>query len=165
MFDLNRTMFYKAEFDVEAPEGKDALWKVVMQMRRWVVDKASRAGYRVPEDAAAWSGFKAGKGIKAQGADVELRSCLHIDDGVYTWAGQLVENVDLGDGTAPRQWVTEVGFRGRSRACGTVSLVLSYGDLPGSSGRCSPPRTPASRASSSSSSTTAGCAAPFPAST
>ena len=138
MFDLNRTMFYKAEFDVEAPEGKDALWKVVMQMRRWVVDKASRAGYRVPEDAAAWSGFKAGKGIKAQGADVELRSCLHIDDGVYTWAGQLVENVDLGDGTAPRQWVTEVGFRGRSRACGTVSLVLSYGDLPGFIGPLQP---------------------------
>ena len=131
MLDLNRTMFYKTEFDILAPKGQDALWSVVLKIRGWIADKARRSSYRFPCDNATWTSLKNGTRAKAEGADVEMYSSLHIEEGVYTWACRFAENVDLKDGSAPRQWLTEVGFKGRSLEEGTFSLVLSYSDRAG----------------------------------
>ena len=131
MLDLNRTMFYKTEFNILAPKGQDALWSVVLKIRGWIADKARRSSYRFPCDNATWTSLKNGARAKAEGADVEMYSSLHIEEGVYTWACRFAENVDLKDGSAPRQWLTEVGFKGRSLEEGTFSLVLSYSDRAG----------------------------------
>lgn len=42
MIDLDRTMFFKAKFEVEASRGEDALWSVVMSVRDWSRFKFAR---------------------------------------------------------------------------------------------------------------------------
>ena len=130
VIDLNRTMFFKTRFDVESLRD-DILWDIVMLLKQWVDNKARRLGYEVTRDLGEWTKLKNGGMIDAAGADVSLRSCAHFDNQACTWACEFVENVDLNDGTAPRQWVTELGFKGETKTKGTFSLVLSYRDRPG----------------------------------
>ncbi|OUO58383.1 hypothetical protein B5F74_10395 [Collinsella sp. An271] len=129
--DLNRTMFFRTKFDVRDVNGGDVLWKVVLQVREWVRRKALRSGYSIPLDPRVWTSIKNSGKLQAEGADVSLDSCFHKDGDNCSWACRLVENVDLRDGTAPRQWVTEVGFEGWGLSEGSLSIVLSYGDRPG----------------------------------
>ena len=37
MIDLDRTMFFKARFEIETPQGEDVLWSLVLSVRdyRW----------------------------------------------------------------------------------------------------------------------------------
>lgn len=131
LFDLNRTMFFKAKFDVECDEGDDALWSVIMSLRFWLRGKAEQLGYSMPWGNDAWSSVvRAGGVLRAEGADVELRSCIHYDGDACAWACELSE-VQKAVGRAPRKWITEIGYQGQSRERGCVSIVLSYGDHPG----------------------------------
>ena len=129
--DLNRTMFFKASFDIEAQPGNDALWVMLMDVRAWLRGKANRDGYALDWDNKAWSGVKSGEPLQNADGSVRLNSRLHANGNVLTWAGQLTEVQDLANGRAPRQWVTEMGFAGESLERGRVSIVLSYGDRPG----------------------------------
>lgn len=131
MLDLNRTMFYKARFDVSVSDGSDVLWEIVHKIRKWTMKKAARGGYQISGETKDWTAFKNGGEIKARGADVCLNSWMHIEGGVYTWACRYRENISVDKGVAPRQWVTEIGFEGRTLSEGTLSLVLSYGDRQG----------------------------------
>ena len=47
--DLTRTMFFKAGFNVKAEQGQDALWKIVLDLRKWVLGKAKRSGFDFPQ--------------------------------------------------------------------------------------------------------------------
>lgn len=142
MLDINRTMFYKVKFDITAAEGVDVLWSLICNIRRWVVRKSHRGGYEITDETRDWTAFKRGSVIKANGADVDLRSCLHIDGNVFTWACQYRENIVMERDVAPRQWVTEIGFEGRSINEGVLSIVLSYGDRPGYIGPLQPEPKP-----------------------
>ena len=48
MIDLDRTMFFKARFEIEAPQGEDVLWSLVLSVRDWSLRKARRDGYSLP---------------------------------------------------------------------------------------------------------------------
>lgn len=133
--DLARTMFYKAGFDVEAEQGQDVLWQIVLDLREWVIGKAKRSHTNFPGGIRTWSEIKGGTVAKSSDNGVTLVSCLHVDDGVYTWACVLTENQSGPTGTAPRVWMTEIGFKGASLEKGRFSIVLSYGDRPGFIGK------------------------------
>lgn len=138
MADLNRTMFYQTSFEVESVAGDDVLWNLLMVIRDWLGYKARRDGYSFPLGSSEWTRLKNGSELRSDDADVRIVSKLHIDDGSYTWAGRLDEDKDLGDGTAPRRWTSEIGFAGTSLSSGCFSLLLSYGDQPGFLGRLQP---------------------------
>lgn len=130
MIDLDRTMFYKAKFDIEAEPSQDALWSLVMTLRDWTLRKAERDGYSMPKETSDWTALKNGDTLRSPDADVMLYSALFAHDGVYTWACQHIENVKARD-YAPRRWITEVGFEGHSRERGAVSVITMYSDQPG----------------------------------
>lgn len=49
MIDLDRTMFFKARFEIEAPQGEDVLWSLVLSVRDLVIAQAPAAtGYSLP---------------------------------------------------------------------------------------------------------------------
>lgn len=130
MIDLDRTMFFKAKFDVSSSSGEDVLWSVVMSLREWSKYKARRDGYSIPGSVNCWSKLKYGNIIKADGAEVELFSAAYCKEGVYTWACQHIETVHV-LGLAPRRWITEVGFEGHSSDRGSISIITMYSDAPG----------------------------------
>lgn len=142
LIDLNRTMFFKASFDIEAQPGNDALWVMLMDLRGWLRGKANRDGYTMDWDNKTWSGVKSGDSIQNPDGSVRLNSRLHINGSALTWAGHLTEIQDPGNGCAPRQWVTEIGFAGETLERGRVSIVLSYGDRPGFIGDLQPEPSP-----------------------
>lgn len=133
--DLTRTMFFKAGFNVKAEQGQDALWKIVLDLRKWVLGKAKRSGFDFPSDSRTWTRVKHGTSIKSSDGSTSLTSCLHIDDGIFTWACVLIEDKGAPAGTSPREWVTEIGFKGTSQEEGRFSVVLSYEDRPGFIGK------------------------------
>ena len=51
MRDLNATMFYKAKFHVTAKNSDqcDLLWKLVMNIRRWITKKLNRHDHTIVE--------------------------------------------------------------------------------------------------------------------
>ncbi len=130
MLDLDRTMFFKAKFDVAENSDGDALWSVIMCLKRWSLKKARYGDYRLPSEPHAWSELKHGDKIVADGANVSLFSCMHREGDVYTWACQHSE-VSRKIGCAPREWTTEIGFEGHTRSSGTVSIITIYSDVPG----------------------------------
>ncbi len=152
LIDLNRTMFFKASFDIEAQPGNDALWVMLMDLRGWLRGKANRDGYTMHWDNKTWSGVKSGDSIQNPDGSVRLNSRLHINGSALTWAGHLTEIQDPGNGCAPRQWVTEIGFAGETLERGgfagetlergRISIVLSYGDRPGFIGDLQPEPSP-----------------------
>lgn len=131
MLDLNRTMFYKVRFDITSLEGEDLLWALIRHIRKWLNRKARSGGHDLDMNDPVCSEFKRGSLIESDDGWVRLRSFRHFEGDESTWACQIIENVDFRDGTAPRQWVTEIGFFGKTREEGTMSLVLSFGDRPG----------------------------------
>lgn len=141
MLDLDRTMFFKAKFDVQADPGVDALWSVVLSVRDWTLAKAQRDGYSMPVGMREWSRLKAGETMCSPGGSVRLYAALHREGEVGTWACQHVEDQRCA-GCAPRRWITEVGFEGRDLDSGTVSIITMYSDLPGFMGPLQPAPRP-----------------------
>lgn len=82
-------------------------------------------------DIPVWTQLKKGDSIKSEDGNVSLFSSLHVNNNIYTWACKLTENQGIDNALAPRQWITEIGFLGKSLERGTVSIVLSYQDRPG----------------------------------
>lgn len=134
MHDLNLNLFYKTAFDIE-PKGSngDALWSLLMSVRRWIYRKWSRAGVEIPNDNATWSHLKLGSRVNStdEAQTVRMESAAFgIGTGTGCWACKITENA-ISEGVAPRQWVTEIGFAERPSEPARVSIVLSYGDQPG----------------------------------
>lgn len=146
MHDLSYNLFYRTSFDVEAtsPEG-DALWVVVQNIRRWICAKWERRGVAIPRDDPAWSAFKAGRdaGLNEGQGRVHFESAaIWAGEVAERWACSIEETVPSDvPSEAPRVWRTEVGFVGRSRQSGSLSLILSYGDMPGFVGPVQPTPT------------------------
>lgn len=141
MLDLDRTMFFKSKFEIEAPAGRDALWSLIMSVRGWSLSKARRDGYSLPEDIREWSRFKRGEAIESSDGGVRLYSALHRGERASTWACRHMEDQRV-PGWAPRRWFTEVGFEGFSAEAGVVSIITMYSDMPGFIGPLQPEPAP-----------------------
>lgn len=137
MIDLDRTMFFKARFEIEAPQGEDVLWSLVLSVRDWSLRKARRDGYSLPQEMRFWSKLKSGEMLESPDGSVRLYAALHHGEFVQTWACQHVED-QRAPGCAPRRWITEVGFEGHSVDRGTVSIITMFSDMPGYIGPLQP---------------------------
>ncbi len=74
MIDLDRTMFFKARFEIEAPQGDEVLWSLVLSVRDWSLRKARRDGDSRPQVKARFE-------IEApQGEDVLWSLVLSVRD-------------------------------------------------------------------------------------
>lgn len=133
MHDLNLNLFYETSFDVEAvgDEG-DALWSLVMSIRRWICGKWDKRGVQITSDVSAWSKLKnVPSTLGDDGGVVRIESArCERESGELLWGCKITETF-FEDHRAPRRWCTEIGFSSKSFSRGTVSIVLSYGDRPG----------------------------------
>lgn len=141
MIDLDRTMFFKARFEIEAPQGEDVLWSLVLSVRDWSLRKARRDGYSLPQEMRFWSKLKSGEMLESPDGSVRLYAALHHGEFAQTWACQHVED-QRAPGCAPRRWITEVGFEGHSVDRGTVSIITMFSDMPGYIGPLQPAPKP-----------------------
>lgn len=143
MHDLNLNLFYKTSFDIRCidVDDGDALWELVMCVRRWICGKWRKRGVDVGWDRMAqWRFFKSGKRCSLGDRNGKVRfdsSAYWLDGGGALWACVIEETMSE-PGFAPRHWVTEVGFSSEDRSAGRVSIVLSYGDRPGFLGPVQP---------------------------
>ncbi len=65
MIDLDRKRFFKARFDIEAPQGEDVLWSLGLSVRDWSVRTARRDGYSLPQEMRFWSKRKSGEVLES----------------------------------------------------------------------------------------------------
>lgn len=133
MHDLNLNLFYETSFDIAVRgDEDDALWSLVMSIRRWICGKWRRRGVRIESDARAWSRLKNASGsLSDRKGTVRVESArVELENGELLWGCKITETF-FESRRATRRWCTEIGFSSASTACGTVSIVLSYGDSPG----------------------------------
>ena len=134
MHDLSLNLFYKTSFDIECAEpGEDALWELVLCIRSWMRGKWTKLDVIIEEDLVEWTKFKNGRPAQLGDADGVVRfdsAAFWVGDGGARWACSIEESFSE-PGYATRHWVTEIGFSSEKKACGRVSIVLSYGDRPG----------------------------------
>ena len=102
MIDLDRTMFFKARFEIETPQGEDVLWSLILSVRDWSLRKARRDGYSLPQEMRFWSKLKSGEMLESPDGSVRLYAALHHGEFAQTWACQHVED-QRAPGCAPRR--------------------------------------------------------------
>lgn len=144
MIDLNSTLFFKGKFQINAGKaGADLLWRLVLEIRNWMVPKWRRNGETIPDRTARWSMWKNGGTLSSENGMVHFKSVLHNRaDGMQFWACKIVESWPSRNGHAPREWTTEIGFQQETPERATVSIVIYYSDRPGFIGPCEEPPAP-----------------------
>lgn len=144
MIDLNSTLFFKGSFEVGARrEASDLLWALVLKVRAWMVPKWRRRGETIPDRLPLWSAWKQGRHFSSENELVHFKSVYHRrEDGLEFWACQIIETEAPGDGCAPRDWATEIGFQQREDGRAQISIVIYYSDRPGFIGPCQAPPQP-----------------------
>lgn len=147
MQDLNATMFYKAKFNIRTADGQpdDLLWKLVRNIRSWITRKLNSRGKPtvIDDQIGSWSHFKKGGKFYDLGHlnRVYAESVYHqVGDEASTasWACKIVEKPEAENGFAPREWVTEIGYRATSPNSAELSYVVTYSDMAGFIGFCMP---------------------------
>ena len=146
MRDLNKTLFFRTQFDLhdQRPD-TDILWQVVLKIRKWMGDKWERRGLAIPMDMGLWSSFKFGGHITStdQAETVSFKSTLFVpaaydtDDTYdfreatdFEWACTITEVFEV-DGFAPRDWISEISYVQHEAGTGTLGVVISYADRAG----------------------------------
>lgn len=139
MTDLNASLFFKAQFQI-APKGEetDLLWSLIYWIRDWICNKWRRNGDPIDWDAGQWSKWKYGGTILSERGTVILISSYFQEKYRENWACKVVESPDGEQGFAPREWVTEIGFRRPQGEAAEVSIVIFYRDRPGFLGPLAP---------------------------
>ena len=138
MQDLNATMFYKAKFNIKtvSDEPNDLLWQLILNIRNWLIRKWNRHNAIIDYRIGNWSYFK--KGGKFY--DLEHMNRLYAESVYYQnqedtsticWACKIVEKPEVENGCAPREWVTEIGYRATSHNSAEISYVVTYSDMAG----------------------------------
>lgn len=146
--DLNATLFFKTKFDIAVKVAGDDLLKILVQkIRCWMLGKYGprSRGYAPKGILSArpdqWTRFQNGGRIfskdraKTLFCESEHFRPASTPEEEY-WACQLVEYQTTRPGYAPRKWITEIGFESVVPGKATLSLVLSYTDVPGFIGPC-----------------------------
>jgi hypothetical protein len=149
--DLNATMFYKAKFNIQATDKgpDDLLWHLVLNIRGWITNKWNSRGkdYVIESRLGHWSHFKTGGKFYDLGHlnRIYAESVFHEennDPATISWACKIVEKPEAESGYAPREWVTEIGFKALSTNEGELSYVVTYSDMAGFIGFCQPTPAP-----------------------
>ena len=138
MQDLNATMFYKAKFNIRTTneEPTDLLWQLILNIRNWLTRKWNRNNTVIDYKLGNWSYFK--KGGKFY--DLEHMNRIYAESVYHQnqenssfiyWACKIVEKPEVENGCAPREWVTEIGYKATSLVSAEISYVVTYSDMAG----------------------------------
>lgn len=140
MQDLGASLFYKAKFTIQTADGQaeDLLWKLVMEIRYWITSKLNRRNELPVIDSSLrqWSFFKkGGKFYDLQHLNrVYAESVYHqANDSCesVSWACKIVEKPNVENGSAPREWITEIGYKAISVNSAEISYVVTFIDMAG----------------------------------
>lgn len=151
MQDLNATMFYKAKFSIKTAgdEPDDLLWHLILHIRSWITYKWNRKGKPtvIEYNKPSWTHFKRGSKFYDLGHLNRIYAesvCHQINDdtSMVSWACKIVEKPEPENGCAPREWITEIGYRATSSSSAEISYVVTYSDLAGYIGFCLPAPSP-----------------------
>lgn len=158
MQDLNATMFYKTKFNIKTVDEQpnDLLWCLVLHIRSWITHKLNLRDKPpvIEERMGNWSYFKKGsKFFDLNGMNrIYAESVYHQvsdDPSTVSWACKIVENPELDKNSeldnnryAPREWITEIGYRATSSNSAELSYVITYSDMAGFIGFCQPVPAP-----------------------
>jgi len=145
--ELNSILFFKTKFDIATKvSGGDPLQQLVSNIKQWMLSKYGREAKArelrgiLSSREEPWRQFARGGRIfsadRAKTLFMESEYVRVEDTAEELWACQLVENQPTRLGFAPRKWITEIGYEGREAGKATISLVLSYTDVPGFLGPC-----------------------------
>ena len=130
--DKNAILFYKTKFTiapVNTDEHFDLLWQLVQHIKGWQTRKWNyKSRVILPRDLSEWSKLKNGGKIFTENNVVFIESEYLCDDetGETDWACRIVENIELKDGTTPRQWVTDIGYEQKPDGSADISCIVSY---------------------------------------
>ena len=138
MTDLSANLYYMTRFEISALDAEeDLLWTLILGVRDWMRPKWKRRGDNVVWDTEQWSAWKSGASFQSEkGAVTFVSAFCREPDGRDNWACEITERTEK-RGYAPREWVTEIGFRRRERTA-EISFVVFYRDRPGFIGLCAP---------------------------
>lgn len=142
MKDLNSTLFYKVKFNITSNSSDlDLLWVLVSHIRNWQTRKWNyHKSDFVPTDVHVWTGLKNGGTISSQDKKsvyIASEVCsVENEEPLTFWACKIVESKRPIAGMAPREWVTEIGFKPTDKNNAEFSCVISYSDRPGFIGEC-----------------------------
>lgn len=145
--DLNATLFFKTKFDISVKAaGEDLLKILVGKIRGWMLGKyGPQSRDYAPKGILTtrsdrWARFRNGGRIFSKDGKTLFCESEHFRPAAAPeeeyWACQLVEYQTTRPGYAPRKWITEIGYESPAPGKATLSLVLSYTDVPGFIGPC-----------------------------
>ena len=140
MVDLNSTLFFKGKFEIRTKNNdKDLLWDLILKVRGWMVAKWRKNGEEIPYRTSFWTSWKFGTNFSSKTGIVHFRSVYHrsLEENEF-WACKIIESWPSKNGYAPREWVTEIGFRQTSLDSAAINIVIYYSDRPGFIGPCEP---------------------------
>lgn len=130
--DISSILIYKTKFSVSFSEEvdenyDDLLWRIVLKIKKWQTKKHSS----LPKENLLWTKLK-NNGNKIEGDGVSVQSDVFIaDESELFWACRIVEKQSVEIGTAPRTWITEIGFEQTNKDSALFSCVVSYEDQAG----------------------------------
>lgn len=133
MHDINLNLYYVTTFDVRCTTTDDSLLDALASfVRRWLTDKWQRKGIRLPEDDS-WLALKDGTRLSS----LDSARTVRLESAVFQtgtdscqWACRIQESLTP-TGVARRTWNTEFGLEQHGPARGTLTVAVSYGDMPG----------------------------------
>ncbi len=136
MLDLNAIMFYKTKFTIaNSDNSEDLLWILVLEVRKWMTQKWNRPNTIIPSDIKKWTALKNGNRIFSEPSDdtIFIESEFFSVPGTKKqyWACKIVEKTRPKPGTAPRDWITEIGYEQEEEGAATFSCVITYSDAAG----------------------------------
>lgn len=136
MSNLNERMFFKVKFSVSAVDpAEDLLWKIVLHIKNWQIDKCRRRDVQLPCSPQDWTSLKQGGKIFSSDNSVVFHSSYFSPtDGLRCWACRIVENLPRKgelSAFATRRWITEIGYEQTESNSALLSCVVSYSDRAG----------------------------------
>ena len=146
MQDLGQTMFYKVKFSVDVfNKEDDLLWKIVCHVMNWISRKWNKKGKNtegsgseiVTTDKHLWSQIKYGNYSIKENHITIYSNYVDNENAVY-WACMITETSIEDEFLAPREWISEFGFKQSPGEAAEFSCVLSYRDRPGYIGEIQP---------------------------
>lgn len=130
-------MFYKTKFTISSKNNSDdLLWQVVLEIRNWMTKKWNKTEKTLlTPNMKKWTALKNGGRIFSEVGEniifIESEYFKSTETDKQYWACRITEKRTPQSGTAPRQWVTEVGFEQEKKGKATFSCVITYSDHAG----------------------------------
>lgn len=134
MRDLYSKLFYKISFSIEKVNKEDELlWVLLLHIKGWLTKKYNKGGkINISTNNRDWTDLKKGGQISGHNIRAFSEYCAVDTPFVASfWACKIIEFPKPTGDTAPREWITEIGFEPINCDKAVFSCIISYSDQPG----------------------------------